>query len=134
MVDRVSGDIRLFYVPDRKQHTLIKIIKDNINIGSTVYSDSFRSYWILAEEGYNHKMVNHEIEYVDQDTNVHTNTIERYWAVIKRAIGKHRGTQPHLLQLHLDEFVFRNMFMRKKHERSWEVAAKTVGKYWDPSM
>lgn len=134
MVDRVSGQIRLFYVPDRKQDTLVKIIKDNINTGSTIYSDSFRSYWILADEGYNHKMVNHEMEYVDQDTNVHTNTIEGYWAVIKQAIRKHRGTQPHLLQFYLDEFVFRNTFLRKKHERSWEVVAKTVGKYCDTSM
>ena len=127
MVDRVSGRIKLFYVPDRKQETLVKIIKDNVNSGATIYSDSFRSYWVLADEGYNHKMVNHEIEYVDQETNVHTNTMEGFWAIVKQQLRKHRGTHPHLLQFYLDEFVFRNTFMRNNHKRSFEVVAKTIG-------
>ena len=80
---------------------------------------------MLAEEGYNHKMVNHDVEYVDQETVVHTKTIEGYWAIIKQQIRKHRGTQPHLLKFYLDEFVFRSSF---------EVVAKTIGKYWDPTM
>ena len=133
MVDRVTGAMKMFEVPDRKRDTLIAIIKQNVDAGTTIYSDSFRPYWILMDEGYNHRMVNHEHFYVDPITGVHTNTIEGLWGVVKSKIKTLRGVYRHTLQWHLDEFVFRRSFI-KNHNQAFELIAKAVGKYYDPSM
>ena len=40
-------------------------------------SDNYRSYWRLGELGWNHQMVNHSLEFVEEhDREVHTETIE----------------------------------------------------------
>lgn len=133
MVDRQTGLSKMFEVPDRKRETLIRVIKENIEIGTTIYSDCFKPYWILIDEGYPHKMVNHEYEHVDQETGVHTNTIEGLWGVVKSKIKKLRGIHKHTLQYHLDEFVFRHSFI-KNHNRAFELIAKSIGEQYDVSM
>jgi transposase len=55
----------------------------------------------LKREGYWHKSVNHSIkEYVRGD--VHTNTIEAFWANVKRGI---KGTYVHVSQKHLPTYL-----------------------------
>src|SRR6266571_3652305 len=74
---------------------------------STVYTDEFKSYDALEGMGYTHERVNHEQGvYVSGD--VHTNTIEGFWATTKRGIGGvyHSVSDRHL-QSYLDEYAFR---------------------------
>ncbi len=56
-------------------------IKDNVVVGSTLYTDDHRSYLGLHE--YKHESVNHSAgEYVRGMA--HTNGIESFWALLKR--------------------------------------------------
>jgi transposase len=74
---------------------------------STVYTDEFKSYNALEGMGYSHERVNHEQRvYVSGD--VHTNTIEGFWATVKRGMGGvcHSVSTDHL-QSYLDEYAFR---------------------------
>ncbi|HVM34356.1 MAG TPA: IS1595 family transposase [Actinomycetota bacterium] len=74
---------------------------------STVYTDETPLAEPLAKWGYEHRRVNHsEKVYVAGD--VHTNTIEGFWALTKRGIGGvyHSVSTKHL-QSYLDEYAFR---------------------------
>ena len=61
----------------------------------------------LNEMGYKHSRVKHrQGVYVSGD--VHTNTIEGFWATVKRGIGgNYHAVSTKHLQSYLDEFCFR---------------------------
>ena len=86
--------------------TLKSFIYRNVNAGTTVYTDNFRSYQGL--KGYTHATVNHSVgEYVKHQ--VHTNGIESFWALLKRG---YYGVYHHMSHKHLhryvNEFAFRH--------------------------
>ena len=71
------------------------------------YTDEYKVYDSLNREGYQHDRVHHAEEiYVAGD--VHTNTIEGFWSLLKRGIGGvyHSVSSKHL-QGYLDEYSFR---------------------------
>lgn len=71
---------------------------------STVYSDEAAAYMGL-DRYFTHKSVNHTREYVSGG--VHTNTMESFWALLKRSI---KGTQIHVDEEHLDRYVTERIF------------------------
>lgn len=105
MVER-NGDVRAKHVKDTTQNSLIPPIMNNISFGSTIYSDELKAYNIL-DRVYDHKAVKHsQGEYVRG--RVSTNTIESFWALLKRGIyGIYHFTSKKHLQMYVDEFVFR---------------------------
>ena len=62
-------------VPDRKKTTIKPIICENVETGSSVYTDEHRGYVWLNESEYRHAFVKHAEYYVDGV--VHTNGIEK---------------------------------------------------------
>lgn len=88
------------------EKTLKGFIKDNVREGSTVVTDSFKSYSNL--HGYNHLTVNHTVgEYVKDQA--HTNGIESFWALLKRGyIGVFHHMSAKHLHRYINEFSFRH--------------------------
>jgi transposase-like protein len=86
---------------------LLPHAKAKVLPASTVYTDEFKSYNALEGMGYTHDRVNHEQRvYVSGD--VHTNTIEGFWATVKRGIGgTYHSVSTRHLQSYLDEYAFR---------------------------
>jgi transposase-like protein len=74
---------------------------------TTVYTDEAAAYAPLANRGYDHKRIHHaEKVYVSGD--VHTNTIEGFWSLVKRGIGgTHHAVSAKWLQGYLNEYVWR---------------------------
>jgi len=74
---------------------------------TTVYADEFTVYDRLNRDGYKHSRVHHAEEvYVAGD--VHTNTIDGFWSLIKRGIsGVYHSVPTKHLQSYLDEYAFR---------------------------
>jgi len=72
--------------------------------GSAVYTDQAMAYRGL-DRHFAHKSVDHSREYVSGD--VHTNTMESFWALLKRSI---KGTQIHVDEEHLDRYVTERIF------------------------
>ncbi len=107
MVERETGKVRMFLVNSRNAKTINKLIKDNIEVGSTVYTDSWRGYSDLAKD-YNHEIIDHsKREYVRGD--VHTNTIENIWGQFKRNIRKaHIKITDKYVQLYVNEACWRH--------------------------
>jgi hypothetical protein len=78
-VDRESVKTFLVLVPDRTAKTLMAVIDTWIEPGTTVISDCWGAYRDLDTKCYTHRTVNLSIDFVDERTGAHTNTIECMW-------------------------------------------------------
>lgn len=105
MVER-GGKLRLMQIRDIKGENIRKHVLEHVAIGSKVFTDEFRSYLGLGSF-YNHNTVSHgQGEYVNG--NAHTNTIEGFFALLKRGIiGIYHFITDKHLDRYLDEFAFR---------------------------
>ena len=102
-------NIRYFYVERRDAATLIPIIQREVQPGSTIHSDEWPAYRRLNQIGFQHLTVNHQHEYVNNNSGAHTQGIERSWLDSKIEILKKKRGVPHaMLQGHLDEFCWRH--------------------------
>jgi transposase-like protein len=111
-----GGEVRANVVPDTKGYTLQEEVVSNVEAGSEVITDASHAYRGLATE-YDHKIINHQVAYVEGS--VHTNTIENYWSLLKRAIkGTYICVNPDHLGRYVDEQSFRyNVRKLKDGER-----------------
>lgn len=100
---------------DAEKETLQGTVRQYVLPKSTVYTDESLGYGninLLRDEshkdmGYRHRRIDHsEGIYVQGD--VHANTIEGFWSLIKRGIsGTHHAVSAKFLQSYLDEYSFR---------------------------
>ena len=106
MVQR-KGEVRAFVAADVKQDTLRGYIREHVLPRTMVFTDDYPSYNGLDARGYKHQRINHsEKVYVVGD--IHTNTIEGFWSLIKRGIGGvYHNVGRHYLQTYLNEYSFR---------------------------
>ena len=63
---------------DRTEATLISHIQEWIEPGTTIVSDCWKGYVNLEKYGYQHKTVNHSVEFVNSE-GYDTNKIEGQW-------------------------------------------------------
>jgi transposase len=108
MVER-GGRVKAVVADDRKKDTLMPIIREYVLPESTLFTDDFSSYVDLAHDknDYRHHRINHSAGvYVMGD--VHTQTIEGFWSLVKRGIGGvYHSVSRKYLQTYLDEYAFR---------------------------
>jgi transposase-like protein len=102
-VERGSDETFLVPVPDRTADTLMTIIRDRIEPGTTV-SDSWPAYRNLDAQGYTHRTVNHSIQFVNPHTGAHTNTIEGTWRSVKAFLGQENRGEDY--EFHLAHYMF----------------------------
>ena len=101
MVER-EGKVMTHVVPDVRKNTLVPLIHENVEKGSTLYTDELRSYLHLGDNGaYNHDSVAHVYEEYVRGP-VHTNTVEGFWSQIKRSI---HGTHIHVSRKHMAKYL-----------------------------
>ena len=99
------GEVRTKIVPDTKNRTLQVEVRENVEPGSEVHTDTFPSYQGLDAE-YIHNVVDHAESYVRG--HVHTNGLENFWSLLKRGIkGTYVSVEPFHLFRYLDEQSFR---------------------------
>ena len=105
--DDESGKVYVTLATGRRSTDLVGQVLKKVLPATTVYTDETSKAEPLSKWGYTHGRVNHRQEvYVSGD--VHTNTIEGFWALTKRGIGGvyHSVSTKHL-QSYLDEYAFR---------------------------
>jgi transposase len=86
---------------------LTGMVKEYVLPESTIFTDDFSGYDRLKKHGFTHHRINHSAKvWVMGD--IHTNTIEGFWSLVKRGIGGvyHQVSQKYL-QTYLDEYTFR---------------------------
>lgn len=89
LLSRETGEVRTRVVGSRRKHDLHKHIRENVAPGAELHTDALKSYDGLSE--YAHKVVDHAEAYV-QD-NVHTNRLENFWSLLKRALYRYLDEQ-----------------------------------------
>jgi transposase-like protein len=99
LVER-SGRVRSEHIPRVTAKTLRTILRDQVHEGTQLMTDDAVVYRNITR-GFTHETVNHSAgEYARG--NVHTNTIEGYFSILKRGIY---GTFHHVSQQHLHRYL-----------------------------
>ena len=111
MIQR-NGMVRIWMLPNVQQETIRPLICSMITFGTMVFTDEYNIYNRLEEWGFGHKTVNHSAgEYArDEDGDgfceVHSNTMEGFWSLLRPWLRPHRGISQDKLPLYLSFFEF----------------------------
>jgi transposase len=104
-----KGSVRAFATPDVKSATLLPLVREFVLPESTIFTDEYKVYGGIKNmtNGYTHRRIRHKHNvYVRGD--VHTNTIEGFWSLVKRGIsGVYHSIGSNYLQSYLNEYTFR---------------------------
>jgi transposase-like protein len=97
--------VRTFPVEGIRKRQMTDRVSKHVEDGANVYTDQLKSYGHLSVY-YTHKVINHAEKYADGV--VHTNGLENYWSLLKRALrGTYVSVEPFHLFRYLDEQAFR---------------------------
>jgi transposase-like protein len=124
---RRKGEVRAKVVESVDRETLHQEVRNNVERGSNLYTDEWRSYRGLNDD-YTHQVVNHAECYVKG--HAHTNGIENFWSLLKRTInGTYVSVEPYHLGRYLDEQTFRfNNRKVKDKDRFLKALESVAGK------
>ena len=131
ILERHSGPghstVRASVVTSRRKGTLQSHVRENVEPGSSVYTDAFKSYEGLHGD-YLHEAIDHAEKYVDGT--VHTNGLENFWSLLKRAIhGTYVSVEPFHLFRYIDEEAFRfNTRQMEDSDRFADVLQTAAGR------
>ena len=122
-----SSAVKAQVIEDTSRRTLSGAIHQNVAPGSSVYTDAHGGYTNIGM-AYVHEVINHAETYVRGT--VHTNGIENFWSLLKRAIkGTYVSVEPFHLFRYLDEESFRyNTRKTTDSDRFGKASAGIVGK------
>jgi len=118
-----SGEVRAQVVDSVAKVDLHRVIEENVTPGSTLYTDQWVGYRGLRN--YKRKVVNHSAkQYVRGD--VHTNSIESFWALFKRGYHGvyHQMSKKHL-QRYINEYAFR---LNRREESMQSIFSELIGR------
>lgn len=99
-------------LPNVQQTTIKPIITEAVAPAALIHTDEYDIYARLLDWGYSHKTVCHTRgEYArDEDGDgfceVHVNTIEGFWSLLRSWLRPHRGISQDKLPLYLGLFQF----------------------------
>ena len=130
LVER-TGRVHSRVVTNVTGTTLKAAIRENVSSESVILTDDFRAYRGIGKHFVGgHKSTAHTLgEYAKED-GTHTNTVESYFALIKRGVyGTFHHVSSHHLPRYCDEFSFRwNHRMVTDEERTVAAIKQADGK------
>lgn len=109
-----GGQLALRLLGDVQQKTIKPIIQELVRPGTLMYTDEYNIYNRLRQWGYEHQSVCHAAgEYARDDDGdgfceVHVNTQEGIWSVLRSWLRPHRGISQTNMPIYLGffEYVF----------------------------
>lgn len=130
VVQREPQCVRIWLVANAKGATLRPLVRVQVRRRSSVYTDGHKGYRHLQRMGYHHDWVDHDAgEYVRGD--VHTNTIDGYWGMLKNHLAAIGGIRKRHLHLFIGEHVWRynhkDLSRREQVQKLYELLLKIGG-------
>ena len=107
-----DGAVVIAMLPNVQRATIEPLIQCTLQTGSRLYTDEYDIYTHLGASGYTHKTVNHSAgEYARDDDGdgfceIHVNTLEGFWSLLRSWLCPHRGISQKKLPLYLGFFEF----------------------------
>jgi transposase-like protein len=107
-----GGDVVLHMLDNVQQTTIRPIIQATVAAGALIHTDEYSIYARLKAWGYQHKTVCHgrgefaRDEDGDGFCEVHVNTVEGVWSLLRSWLRPHRGISQEKLPLYLGFFQF----------------------------
>ena len=107
-----SGALVIEMLANVQQTTIQPLLQATVQPGSIVYTDDYSIYDRLTLWGYCHKRVNHSTHEFARDEDgdgfheVHTNSLEGVWSLLRSWLRPHRGISQEKLPLYLAFFEF----------------------------
>jgi len=97
-----GGNVKAQIADDLSGKGVLRFLKGNVDTaGTLLITDEYRAY-NAAKAFYPHAVINHSYSYAEGAT--HTNTIESFWALIKRAwYGTHHHYSKEMMPLYIAE-------------------------------
>ncbi len=124
MLER-KGEVRTAVLRTASEKLLGKSVREHVVPGSNLITDEAAGYIKVGRE-YAHKVINHAETYVKG--NVHTNSIESYWSLLKRGIkGTYVSVEPFHLFRYLDEQSFRFNTRKDNDQGRFMAALSQIG-------
>jgi transposase-like protein len=111
MIQR-GGQLVIRMLVDVKQRTIGPLIQRTIALGTVVFTDGYDIYARLPQWGYTHHTVCHAAgEFARDDDGdgfceVHVNTLEGFWSLLRSWLRPHRGISQERLPFYLGFFEF----------------------------
>jgi transposase-like protein len=101
-----NGNVILKHIESANTENISSFIKKHIPSGYKLYTDEYKGYLKIGAK-YDHETINHSLKiYVNGD--VHTNTIENFWSVLKRCLyGTYHQVSSKHMPRYLDECSIR---------------------------
>ena len=105
-----GGEVTLRLLANVQQATIRPVIEGSVAKGALVHTDEYDVYARLEQWGYGHKTVCHARgEYARDDDGdgfceVHVNTMEGVWSLLRSWLRPHRGISQEKLPLYLASF------------------------------
>jgi transposase-like protein len=135
-IERESGKTFLVPVPERTADTLMAVISDWVEPGTTVISDYWAAYRDLGAHGYTHHTVNHTIAFVDERTGARMNAIQSTCRHVRAVLNPYNRSGEYIL--HLAQYMFAarcrsenvDQFTKFLHivaNTDWSVSPETHG-------
>jgi transposase len=118
MIER-TGEVVIRMLADVKPVTIGPLIKETITPGTVVDTDEYDIYARLPAWGYRHRTVCHAAgEFARDDDRdgfceVHVNTMEGFWSLLRSWLRPHRGISQEKLPLYLGFFEFMHNVRRR---------------------
>jgi transposase-like protein len=104
-LDDKPSKVQTKILADTSRNTIPPAVRESVEAGSNLVTDALSPYDDLNSE-YVHEVIDHAEAYVRG--HVHTNGIENFWSLLKRAIkGTYVSVEPFHLVRYLDEQTFR---------------------------
>lgn len=111
MIQR-GGAVVIRMLENVQQVTIAPPIRAAVALGTVVYTDEYDIYSRLPKWGYGHRTVCHAAGEFARDEDgdgfreVHVNTIEGFWSLLRSWLRPHRGVSQEKLPLYLGFFEF----------------------------
>lgn len=121
--DGKPSQIRTRVVANRKKKSLQAEVREHVQAGSAIYTDSLKSYEGLNE--FEHGVVDHAVEYVRG--NIHVNGCENFWSLAKRMLhGTYISVEPFHLFRYLDEQSYRFNNRKLNDAERFDLAVRGI--------
>jgi transposase len=107
-----GGMVAISMLPDVQQKTIEPVIAARVAAGTQMMTDEYDIYARLEQWGYVHQSVCHSRGEYARDADgdgcceVHVNSVEGFWSLLRSWLRPHRGVSQERLPLYLGFFEF----------------------------